>query len=149
MGLHGIGKLTELWQGNQWANASDELLAHFPYRKINPGIFHGKNHAVISAYLLRKQCNRILFNVVLQHHKRYIYDNSKGTSVEITRYKMHKDYKKCLAEYVVCFQIEEEVKSKRISYKDIIDPSEDIWNEFLYLVGTLMEVETKYIPKKN
>lgn len=140
LGLHDLGKLDAEWVRGAGL-IDNKPLAHFPFRK---GILHSKNrnHAYISAYVLKPYVNNVIFNVILQHHKRFIDDRQpKG----IDAYKLHNTYKKCLQEYGFTYEIEDSGIHKLINTKDIINPSSDEWVEFLYLEGLFMETEIQAI----
>lgn len=144
-GLHDLGKLDSLWQSPAWANAVAVPLAHFPLCKKNPLIFKNRNHAVISAHLLRPYTDYIQMNMVLQHHKRY---KSDGTCIHLREYKLDSRYKQCLEEYGFLFPLKEQDKNKDLTYDhDVIHPVHENWVEFLYLVGTLMESDIEAIQK--
>lgn len=142
-GLHDIGKLDSIWQGPLWANATTMPLAHFPFRKGNSLIFKDRNHAVISAHLLKPYTDRIQMNMVLQHHKRYISD---GTCVHLKEYELDPRYKRCLKEYGFLNPLKEKDKNRDLTYdNDVMHPADVDWVEFLYLVGTLMESDIEAI----
>ena len=139
------GKLDELWQGKLWANTQDEPLAHFPFRYGNNGaIFKDRNHAVISAYILKEHCDNIMFNVILQHHKR---QNNKGEGdfLKIREYSLHHKYKNVLQKYGFNKDIKSNGESIMIGYNDVIKPNSKNWDVFLYLVGVLMESDIEAI----
>jgi CRISPR-associated endonuclease/helicase Cas3 len=142
-GLHDIGKLDVVWQGKHWANATTVPLAHFPTRKGNPLLFKDRNHAVISAQILKPHVDFILMNMVLQHHKRYIND---GTCIHLSEYELDSRYKECLDEYGFHLPIKEVDRNRDFSYsQDVIHPAHEDWVEFVYLVGTLMEADIEAI----
>ncbi|WP_027409660.1 CRISPR-associated helicase Cas3' [Anoxybacteroides tepidamans] len=144
-GLHDLGKLDVVWQGPLWANAQSVPLAHFPLKKGNPSIFKERNHAVISAHLLRPYTDFIQMNMVLQHHKRFISD---GTCVHLREYELDQRYKQCLDEYGFSKPLKERDKNRDFTYEhDIITPAHQGWVEFLYLVGTLMEADIEAIQQ--
>jgi CRISPR-associated endonuclease/helicase Cas3 len=142
-GLHDIGKLDVVWQGKHWANATTVPLAHFPMRKGNPLLFKDRNHAIISAHILKPHVDFLLMNMVLQHHRRYIND---GTCIHLSEYELDPRYKECLDEYGFHLPIKESDKNRDLSYsRDVIHPAHEDWVEFVYLVGTLMEADIEAI----
>lgn len=141
-GLHDIGKLDEVWQGEYWAQAGAIPLAHFPFRTSNPTIFKGRNHKFIGAILLQNLDDDILFNIPIQHHGRIISDKH---DIEIDEFKLHKNYKLCLHELRFSEGIKEEGKNLRINYKKILSPKNNNWNDFLYIMGILMESDIQSI----
>ncbi|GAA0077579.1 CRISPR-associated helicase/endonuclease Cas3 [Clostridium sp. CTA-5] len=142
-GLHDIGKLDEVWQGKQWAQAGSIPLAHFPFRTSNPNIFKNRNHKFIGAILLKNFCNDdLLFNIPIQHHGRIISDKH---DIEVCDFKLHKNYKLCLYELGFIENIEEEGHNLKINYKQILSPKNDNWNDFLYVIGILMEADIEAI----
>lgn len=142
-GLHDIGKLDEVWQGKYWAQAGAMPLAHFPIRASNPNIFKDRNHKFIGAVLLKNFCNDdLLFNIPIQHHGRVVYDKQ---DIEICKFKLHRNYKLCLTELGFTEKIEEEGQNLKIKYKQIISPKNNNWNDFLYIMGVLMEADIEAI----
>lgn len=141
LGLHDLGKLDEEWV-NGAGLLENKPLAHFPFRK---GIIHSKNrnHAYISAYILKDLTSNLLYNVILQHHKRFNIDirNPQG----IDTYKLHNTYKNILQEYGLQQIIKNENTHILIQNNDIITPVKDSWVEFLYLEGLFMETEIQAI----
>lgn len=145
MGLHDLGKLDELWQGKQWANADDKPLAHFPFKYgSNGAIFKDRNHAIISAYILKDYCDKIMFNVVLQHHKRQ-NNRGNGDFLKIRKYKLHNKSTQVLSEYGFNRNIRLKDENVTMSYNDVIKPNNTNWDTFLYLVGVLMESDIEAI----
>lgn len=143
IGLHDLGKLDVVWQGKQWANAKDVTLAHFPYKSGNGMIFKDRNHAVISAYILQNHCSNLLFNVVLQHHKRHIDKN--GDFLKIHEYQLHNNYKTDLLTYGFDGDITKSGNMIRIKDRDIIKPNNKNWCDFIYLTGVAMESDIEAI----
>lgn len=143
IGLHDIGKLDIVWQGKQWANAKDVTLAHFPYKPGNGIIFKDRNHAVISAYILEDHCDNLLYNVVLQHHGRYI--NKDGDFLKICEYELHDNYKTDLFTYGFKGDIKNNGNMIQIRNKDIIKPNNKKWCDFVYLAGVAMESDIEAI----
>lgn len=139
-GLHDIGKLDSEWV--RGTPSKIEPLAHFPFKK---GILHSKNrnHAYISAYILKPYISNIMFNVILQHHKRFIIDNQQAKGIDV--YKIDNTYLKYLRNYGFDKNILNEGKNILISNKDIITPASKEYTDFLYLEGLLMETEIQAI----
>ncbi|ADL52044.1 CRISPR-associated helicase Cas3' [Clostridium cellulovorans] len=141
-GLHDIGKLDEQWQGPKWAGAKSILLAHFPFKKANTLIFKNRNHRAIGYIVLKNNLeDRILLNVVLQHHGRIISNNH---DIIIDKFGLHKNSMLCLYEYGFYGGVVKE-GNDNISYEEILTPKDTEWNNFLYIVGTLMESDIESI----
>lgn len=142
MGLHDVGKLNKEWQGSRWADYKGTPLAHFPFRTGNAMHMRNKNHAAISAVALRDRLDNVMFNVILQHHKRHI--GSDGEFYKLAQHEFIKEAGEVLKEYGVDDIGEGE--ATMLSYKsDIINPTSNKWNEFLYLVGVLMESDIEAV----
>lgn len=147
LGLHDLGKLDIEWLKD--TPSENQPLAHFPFQ--HKSYRKNRNHAYISAILLKPYINNLLFNVILQHHKRYIVDDNipKG----ISEYKLHNTYKILLHTYGFEKHIKSDDKNILINNKDIITPASNQWVNFLYLTGLLMETEIEainnYIDSKN
>lgn len=141
-GLHDLGKLDQLWQSDKWANAKALPLAHFPFTKGSPTLFKGRNHKFIGGILLKDFVDKTLFNVIIQHHGRVI---SPQHDIEINEFELHKNYKLSLYELGFNNDVLTKGKDIVISYKDIISPKNKEWNDFLYIVGTLMEADIEAI----
>lgn len=141
-GLHDLGKLDIEWV--KWTGIKDneEPLAHFPFTKK---IFRHKNrkHNYISAYILKEHIDFILFNVLIQHHKRIICIKD---NLYIDKYKLHKNYLKLINKYGFNKRISK-LSGEGIVIKgnEIINPSNDNWNTFLLIVGLLMESDIEAI----
>ncbi len=140
--LHDIGKLDELWQSDKWAEAGPIPLAHFPFRNSHSSLFKGRNHKFIGGVLMKNFINNTLFNVIIQHHGRII---SPDHDIVVDKYKLHKNYKMCLYELGFNKKVEDEGENIKIKYKEIISPKNKEWDDFLYIVGTLMEADIEAI----
>lgn len=143
IGLHDIGKLDVVWQGNRWAQAKDITLAHFPYRPSNGMIFKDRNHAVISAHILEDHCDNLLYNVVLQHHGRHI--EKDGDFLKIHEYELHNNYKIDLLTYGFSKDIKCKGRAISIRNNSIIKPNSENWCDFVYLTGVAMESDIEAI----
>ena len=138
LGLHDLGKLDIEWlEGTPMTN---EPLAHFPFQFKTYS--KNRNHAFISATVLKPYISNLLYNVILQHHRRYAIDDiPKG----ISEYKLHNTYKKLLKDYGLHIDIKDYGKNILIKNKDVMTPENKSWTDFLYLTGLFMEVEIEAI----
>lgn len=140
-GLHDLGKLDIEWLKK---SDSNKILAHFPFKVGHRGEF--RTHHSIGAYILKDFINDdIIFNLILQHHKRIpVSTNLNKTS----RWRLHKDTYKLLKEYGFNEDnirvVSDEVLIKNA---DIITPCSDKWTTLLYLIGTFMECEIEAIQE--
>ena len=145
LGLHDLGKLDVKWQ--EWAGVKNnqEPLAHFPFTK-NRFTYKNRKHKNISAYILKPYINKILFNTILQHHGREIHTDDL---IKISEYELHNKYKTILDEYGFLSDIISKDNILSIYPNEIITPHSKDWNEFLYLVGILMESDIESINKQK
>lgn len=144
-GLHDIGKLDVLWQGENMANAKKTALAHFSHKPKNPRVLQNRNHAVISACILEKNVENILFNVVLQHHGRKILDNA---TIHLDEYELSPLASKALLEYGWTNPIKKQDKNRDYHYGNgVMHPASPEWGLFLYIVGVLQEADIEAIEE--
>jgi len=138
LGLHDLGKLDIEWLRD--TPMTTEPLAHFPFQFKTYS--KNRNHAFISATVLKPYISNLLYNVILQHHRRYAIDDiPKG----INEYKLHNTYKKLLKDYGLHIDIKDYGKNILIKNKDVMTPENKSWTDFLYLTGLFMEVEIEAI----
>ena len=136
LGLHDLGKLDVEWQ--KWAGIeyNQEPLSHFPF---TTKMFRHRNrkHSHISAYILKPFVNKVIFNVILQHHGREFCIND---TIKISQYELHNKYKSILSKYGFN-QDDLKASDELVTIKpnEVMDAGDKQWHEFLYLVGILME----------
>lgn len=141
-GLHDLGKLDIEWQKK--TNIKNSTLAHFPFTKGSRG--EVRTHSGIGAYILKDFIDDdIIFNLILQHHKRIPID--EGVINKTSSWELHKDTYNILNEYGFKELIKTKGVQTLINNKDIITPSHKDWTTLLYLVGTFMEVEIQAIKE--
>lgn len=134
-GLHDLGKADKEWQRK--ANSSN-ILAHFPFSKIRTD---RRTHSLISAVILEKYIDKIIYNVILQHHGRIKIEDM----IVCSKWDMDRNIHNCLNEYGFNNPIQLTSESIRINKANIITPTNDSWCTLLYLIGTFMECEIQAI----
>lgn len=138
-GLHDLGKLDIEWS-RKYNSAIP--LAHFPFVKGNIG--ERRTHELISGEILKDIIDdKIIYNMVIQHHKR-LY-NDKDIDYRVTDWELHKDTYKILNTYGFNKEIELQGEAKELKRKSIISPNNEEWTTLLYLIGTFMECEIQAI----
>lgn len=146
-GLHDLGKLDIEWF--KWSGSIDEPLAHFPFTKI-PFTHRDRKHNYISAYVLKDYLDPIMFNVILQHHKRIVCVDD---NLFIQEYKLHNKTIELLKEYGFTQDICTYNKQIKIKENEIMTPTHKDWNIFLIITGVLMESDIEainiYINQNN
>ncbi|WP_066869633.1 CRISPR-associated helicase Cas3' [Clostridium mediterraneense] len=140
-GLHDLGKLDKEWLSKAPGNIP---LAHFPF---NPKARKAakRDHAAISYYNIKDYTDKIIANMVLQHHGRY--STGQAHRITTTPWDFHNNSKSILQEYGFIEDINYSSKDKIIKNKEVITPAKDEWITLLYLTGTLMECEIDAIKK--
>lgn len=141
-GLHDLGKLDKEWQKK--CGSPSTPLAHFPFTPCTKGEF--RKHDYISAYSLKEIIDDdIIFNMILQHHRRFSIDEEIIHKVD--RWQFHDRYKDILNEYGLDVHIKNSGGNIIIKESHIITPKHKEWTTLLYLVGLFMEVEIRAIKE--
>ena len=139
-GLHDIGKLDKEWQKK--CNSPTIPLAHFPFICGSKG--EHRKHDLISAYCLKNIIDdKIIFNMILQHHRRFVIDD--GVIKSTGEWSLCDSAKEILNEYGLNKEITYDSSDILIKDNDIITPKHKDWTTLLYLVGLFMEVEIQAI----
>lgn len=141
-GLHDIGKLDKEWQKK--CNSPTTPLAHFPFVYGSKG--ECRKHDLISAYCLKDVINdKIIFNMILQHHRRFVIDDNiiRGAG----EWSLCDSAKEILNEYGLSKEITCYSSDILIKDNDIITPKHKDWTTLLYLIGLFMEVEIQAISE--
>lgn len=139
-GLHDIGKLDKEWQKK--CNSPTIPLAHFPFICGSKG--EHRKHDLISAYCLKNIIDdKIIFNMILQHHRRFVIDD--GVIKSTGEWSLCDSAKEILNEYGLNKEITYDSSDILIKDNDIITPKHKDWTTLLYLVGLFMEVEIQVI----
>jgi len=141
-GLHDIGKLDKVWQ-QHFAAYKGIPLAHFPFQKgINPKLFEHRNHALIGAISLQNILShrKLYLNILLQHHKRWF---PQEQTIYLREYEFVDEAKEVLKEYGLSPKaVPFRDKYKELTYEeDVMNPLDEDWVLFVYLVGTLMKAD--------
>lgn len=138
-GLHDVGKTDVEWIN--WTGSQDKILAHFPFTHK---VFKCKDrkHNYISAYILKEYIDNILFNVILQHHKRIV---TTDNNLYITEYHLCSTIQELLNTYGFNEIINNNEKDIVIEGNKVFTPIDKEWGIFLIIVGTLMQSDIEAI----
>ena len=141
-GLHDIGKLDKEWQKK--CNSPTTPLAHFPF--VYGGKGEVRKHDLISAYCLKDIINdKIIFNMILQHHRRFVIDD--GIIRSTGEWSLCNSTRDILNTYGLNENIIYKSNDVLIKDNDIITPKHRDWTTLLYLVGLFMEAEIEAISE--
>ncbi|WP_144537247.1 CRISPR-associated helicase Cas3' [Bacillus thuringiensis] len=139
-GLHDLGKLTTVWQ--RYIGSKGTPLAHMPFQPRKFGLIRGVKHNIVSALALRDNISKLEFNLILQHHGRFM---PSGSIHRINSYQLIETAPQLLKEIGWKENIVIQSNSGEITDAHLLTPGDNEWPLFVYLLGTLMQSDIQSI----
>lgn len=139
-GIHDLGKLTTTWQ--KYIGYEDIPLAHMPFQPRKVGLIRGVKHNIISSLSVKPVVNKLEFNLILQHHGRFM---PSGSIHRVNSYQLIKETPCLLRELGWSEKVIMKADSGEIVDANLLTPGDDDWPLFVYLLGTLMQSDIQSI----
>ncbi|MFE8096217.1 HD domain-containing protein, partial [Bacillus toyonensis] len=139
-GIHDLGKLTTAWQ--KYIGYEDIPLAHMPFQPRKVGLIRGVKHNIVSALSVKPVVNKLEFNLILQHHGRFM---PSGSIQRVNSYQLIKETPCLLRELGWTEKVITKADSGEIVDANLLTPGDDDWPLFVYLLGTLMQSDIQSI----
>ncbi|MFJ8531211.1 CRISPR-associated helicase Cas3' [Bacillus sp. NPDC094106] len=139
-GLHDLGKLTTAWQ--KYIGSDGTPLAHMPFQPRKVGLIRGIKHNVVSALAVRHNVSKLEFNLILQHHGRFM---PSGSIHRINSFQLIEDAPQLLKEIGWEENIIIQANSGEITDAHLLTPGDNDWPLFVYLLGTLIQSDIQSI----